>query len=227
MPSVAKRGDGLDRDAIVTTALGLLDDVGLDGLTLRRLAQELGVQAPALYWHVRNKRELLDLMAARIMFDNVQMTELGPGQTWSDLLRANAHGQRRALLAHRDGARLVAGARPLEELLPLLEQILSPLVEAGFTPGQAMRANMTLSLFVGGFVLEEQAERARWAEQALTDDDRAEFLRLVSRPGLETVITAFAESGDPNGEDAFREGVQLIIDGLAQVLVRNSAPAIS
>jgi TetR/AcrR family tetracycline transcriptional repressor len=216
-----KRGDGLDRDTIVTVALKLLDEVGLEGLTLRRLAQQLGVQAPALYWHVRNKRELLDLMAARIMLDTPHVSEPEPGGSWQDIFVANAHAQRQALLAHRDGARLVAGSRPLEELLPRLEAVLRPLVRAGFTAGQAMRAMMTLSLFVGGFVLEEQAEQARWAEHEVTDADRAEFLRLVSRPGLDTVTEAFAESGDPNGEDAFREGIQLIVDGLAQMLAAN------
>jgi len=52
---------------IARTALGLLNEVGLDGLTMRLLAKELGVQAAALYWHLKNKQELLDAMAA-IMF---------------------------------------------------------------------------------------------------------------------------------------------------------------
>lgn len=211
----------LDRDVIVAAALRLLDEVGLDGLTLRRLAQELDVQAPALYWHVRNKRELLDLMAAQLTLDNIEMAGLGPGETWRDLVIATSHAQRRTLLAHRDGARLVAGARPLEALLPRLEEMLAPLVEAGFTPGQAMRAIMTVSLYVGGFVLEEQAEQARWAERESSDADRAEFLLLIARPGLQTVMKAFAESGDPNGDEAFQDGLQLIVDGLAQVLARN------
>jgi len=50
----------LERDLVVNTALKLLDEVGLDGLTLRKLAAELGVQAPALYWHFKNKQALLD-----------------------------------------------------------------------------------------------------------------------------------------------------------------------
>jgi len=56
----------LDPALVVLVALKLLDEVGLDGLTLRRLAAELGVQAPALYWHFANKRELLDHMAQAI-----------------------------------------------------------------------------------------------------------------------------------------------------------------
>src|ERR1700760_3630975 len=54
------------RERIVAVALELLDEGGLDGLTLRRLADRLGIRAPTLYWHVRNKRELLDLLAAGV-----------------------------------------------------------------------------------------------------------------------------------------------------------------
>jgi TetR/AcrR family tetracycline transcriptional repressor len=214
--------NGLDRDTIVTAALKLLNEVGLDGLTLRRLAQALGVRAPALYWHVRDKRELLDLMAARITLDCRPITDPGPGETWQDTVVANGCAQRHSLLAYRDGARLVAGASPLEASLPHLQEALAPLVRAGFTPAQAIRGVMTISLFVGAFVVEEQAEKARRAEQELTDADPAECPPLVSRPGLDTVLRAFAESGDPSGDDAFHEGLQLIVDGLTQQLARPS-----
>jgi TetR/AcrR family tetracycline transcriptional repressor len=212
---VARKGEGLDRDTIVTVALELLDTVGLDGLTLRRLAQELGVQAPALYWHVRNKQELLDLMAARLIEEAPPADPDLVGRPWPELLTAAAHHQRQRLLAHRDGARLVAGTRPLETLLPRLEAMLGPFVAAGFTPGQALRAIMTISLFVSGFVLEEQAEQARLAERGISESDERAFGQLTSRSGLDTVRQAFRESGDPNGEQAFREGVQFIVDGLA------------
>ncbi len=51
------------RDDVVQTAIQLLQEVGLDWPTLRRLATELGISAPTLYWHVKDKRELLDLMS--------------------------------------------------------------------------------------------------------------------------------------------------------------------
>ena len=55
----------LDQAAIVGAAFEVLNNEGLDGLSLRLVAEQLGVQAPALYWHVHNKAELLSLMAAR------------------------------------------------------------------------------------------------------------------------------------------------------------------
>src|SRR5262245_36093000 len=59
----------LDRETVVRTALRVLDEVGLEGLTLRRIAAELDVQAPALYWHFKNKQELLDEMATTMLVD--------------------------------------------------------------------------------------------------------------------------------------------------------------
>ena len=60
------RGEmAVTRDDVIHTAIQLLEEVGLDGLTLRRLATELGISAPTLYWHFRDKRELLDAMAAK------------------------------------------------------------------------------------------------------------------------------------------------------------------
>ena len=71
----------LDRAQVVTAAIELLDEVGLDGLTLRRLAQELGVQAPALYWHFKDKQELLDQMMVTISATEapVELPDGGPG----------------------------------------------------------------------------------------------------------------------------------------------------
>jgi len=57
----------LDREVILETALGLLDEVGMDKLSTRLLAERLGVQQPALYWHFRNKRALLDAMNSELL----------------------------------------------------------------------------------------------------------------------------------------------------------------
>src|SRR4051812_8864236 len=62
-------GMALQRETVVREALALLDEVGLEGLTMRRLAARLGVQNPALYWHFKNKQALLNLMAATLLAD--------------------------------------------------------------------------------------------------------------------------------------------------------------
>src|SRR5437867_867347 len=100
---------GLTREAMIKAALRLLDEVGLDGLTVRRLAAELGVQSPALYWHIRNRQGLLDGMADAI----IQAAGMGPprsGESWQEWLARRSRAYRLSVLAHRDGARIVAGA---------------------------------------------------------------------------------------------------------------------
>ena len=62
-------GARLTRDTVLRAALELLDEVGIDGLSTRKLAERLGVQSPTLYWHFKNKGELLDAMAEAIMLE--------------------------------------------------------------------------------------------------------------------------------------------------------------
>src|SRR5918999_4997366 len=100
----------LTRETIVETAVGLLNGVGLDGLTMRRLAAELGVQNPALYWHFRNKQELLDEMADAMVVG----AGMGPprdGESWQDWLLRRSRAYRDSVLSYRDGARIVSRAR--------------------------------------------------------------------------------------------------------------------
>ena len=211
----------LERDLVVRTALRLLDEVGLDGLTLRKLAAELGVQAPALYWHFTNKQELLDHMAQAIAEEaRGALLESGP---WEERLMSYARGSRRALLSHRDGARVVAGNRPVEALFPTIEHTLADLVEAGFTPGEAMRSLVTVGTFVGGFVTEEQAEARRNADEGWTEEQDVEALmRLLEDRQLPTLAAALMETGDPNGEKTFEHGLRLIIDGMRATLDRRT-----
>ena len=101
----------LQKDHIINTALNLHDHDGLEGMTLRRLAKELGVQAPAIYWHIANKETLLDEMANVILnqrFDAIDFTD--DQRDWADWLKTMANELRTAMLAHREGARVVAGA---------------------------------------------------------------------------------------------------------------------
>ncbi|HAU4387810.1 TPA: tetracycline resistance transcriptional repressor TetR(D), partial [Klebsiella pneumoniae] len=57
----------LNRESVIDAALELLNETGIDGLTTRKLAQKLGIEQPTLYWHVKNKRALLDALAVEIL----------------------------------------------------------------------------------------------------------------------------------------------------------------
>ena len=207
-----QRRPGLSRHTIVETALRLLDQVGLDGLTVRRLAADLGVQSPALYWHLRNKRELLDGLADAITL----AAGMGPphdGESWQDWLARRARAYRNSLLAHRDGPRIVANARMRPATLRMLDEELTAMVDRGFTPVLALRTIMAIAHYVTGFVLQEQTERQEDAEQPA--DQVAELAELLDGGASATLAVAVRDGGSPLGEDAFEHGLRVLINGTA------------
>lgn len=107
MADIEPRAQRHDRDSVVGTALRLLDDVGLPGLTMRRLAAELDLQPSALYWHFENKQSLLAAVADRIVEDGIRSIPIDATPL------AVAARLRTALLAHRDGADIVIGTQAL------------------------------------------------------------------------------------------------------------------
>jgi TetR/AcrR family tetracycline transcriptional repressor len=149
----------LERHIVVSAALELLNEAGLDGLTTRRLAEALGVQGPALYWHFKNKQELIDEMALALLQDAYGPIE--PGQDWARWLIEGARRLRRSLLSYRDGARLLAGFRPSSphgRMDP--KAALAPLVEAFGMP-DAVWALLTVNRFTIGWTMDEQAALGR------------------------------------------------------------------
>ncbi|MBK7821483.1 MAG: TetR family transcriptional regulator [Tessaracoccus sp.] len=100
----------LSRVAIVEAGLGILDAYGLGDLSMRRVADALGVQAGALYYHVPNKQSLLAALSDEVLAEVAEPTSGRPAQEW---LSAWADSVRGALLARRDGAELVASSLAL------------------------------------------------------------------------------------------------------------------
>src|SRR3954467_14086844 len=95
---------------IARTGLELLGEVGLDGPTMRLVADRLGVRAPTLYWHVKNKQHLLDAMAAVMFAEAVDGLEAPRrSEPWEAWAAGRARNLRRVLLRYRDGARVFAG----------------------------------------------------------------------------------------------------------------------
>lgn len=165
----------LQRETVVAAAMALLDEVGMDGLTTRRLAQALGVQQPSLYWHFKSKRDLLDALAEAMLAEQ-RPVDRAAYPDWREWMAAQAREFRRCLRAHRDGARVHIGTRPEGGDFGDGEADLAYLVAAGFTPADGLRALISLSYYTIGWLLEEQAatEAGRGPGQApLTPDPHA------------------------------------------------------
>src|SRR5262245_22734373 len=127
----------LDQGQVVRAALVLLDELGLDELTMRRLAERLGVRAASLYRHVRNKDELLTLLGDEISAEIPLTRAVG---SWRDRLTEMAWNVRRGLLAHRDAARVLANTPPVgPRRLRHIESVLETLRMSGLDDRDAAR----------------------------------------------------------------------------------------
>ncbi|MDX3540203.1 TetR/AcrR family transcriptional regulator C-terminal domain-containing protein [Streptomyces sp. MB09-01] len=201
----------LDKKQAVDTALRLLNEVGLDGLTLRAIAKELDVQAPALYWHFKNKQELLDEMATEMYRRMVAGQRIAPGATWQDRLMAFNQGLRTALLGYRDGAKVYSGSRFTgTEHAVQLEENLRAFGEAGFEPAQAVRALTTAYYFTLGFVTEEQGVEPLPGDRRDGYDVDERATRMTDFPlAAAAGVELFQDFGT-----GFEESLRLLVAGI-------------
>jgi TetR/AcrR family tetracycline transcriptional repressor len=205
------------REAIVTAALELLADGGLEAVSFRRIATRLGVSAPTLYWHVDSKRQLMDLMAEAL----VRRPESGyagprPGQPWWEWLRTDARQVFATLISTRDAPRVVAGNRPTPEAFAGIGRVLAVLVDAGLTPGQAQQTLFAIGAYVIGSATEWQAEAERQRSQPLPGPagDGLDALRARALADQPLLLAAVAELRDRPHTEAFEHGLDLLVEGL-------------
>jgi TetR/AcrR family tetracycline transcriptional repressor len=196
---------------VVRAALGVLDKVGFDEFSMRALALALGVQNPALYWHFRDKQELLDRMAQTLLDDAFAALEVdGEPTTWDEHLLRLARGSRQAMRTTRDGARLLASAELSygDALLGRMDRAVGALVSAGFPGPEALWGVLTIIHYTFGATFEEQAD-PRLGGPKLTK------ARLRGLPALAAVFAEMGEAPTSPAENVrFERGIGLILDGL-------------
>jgi TetR/AcrR family tetracycline transcriptional repressor len=193
----------IDRALIVREALNLLNDVGLDKMSTRALAMRLEVQQPALYWHFKDKRALMDAMNAEMMRSAHLYRVPGSQEDWRSYLNKHSQSFRRALLTYRDGARVHAGSRAEASDTDAAERQLEFLISQGFDGRHALKVLVTLARFTVGFVLEEQAEAEHPPE--LSDE---------TKPTHPLLAAAFADYGALSQDELFNDGLVAFLDGI-------------
>ena len=186
-PEAARDKQPLTRDAIVEAALVLLERDGLQGLSMRRLAQELGAGAASLYWHVSDKEELLSLLLDRIVGE-AELPEPDP-EHWQESVKELGRAARRHLLARRDAAALSLGRVPAgPNSLPILERNLAVLAASALPPHVIAYAADMFALYVGAFAYEESLQHAACPDElgdyfaSLPPEDFPMLTRLAARP---------------------------------------------
>jgi AcrR family transcriptional regulator len=204
---------GLTKAAIVQEALDLLDETGMDGLTVRALAARLQVAAPALYWHFASKRALLDEMATAVWRRvGAVMAALPADIPWREVLVTYAGTVRAELLGHRDGAKAFSGATLTDAaVVRRQEHTLATLTRQGFTLPDAVRALLLVHDFSIGFCVEEQAV----IQAVAAGDERYSLSRRAELIGPGAPLAAEAGEvifGDPDSR--FTELVAIILHAI-------------
>jgi AcrR family transcriptional regulator len=217
----------LSRERVLAAALGLVDAAGVDALTMRRLARELGYDAMALYRYAASRDALLDGVVETVMADLVITPD---GAHWEEQLRRTAHQFRGLALAHPRVVPLLVtrplttplGLRPLGILRPL-EMLLALLIDAGFSPRDALHVYRAFFGFLYGHVLTELQEVIADPEES---DDllRLGLHRLPPRefPHIRGLASELAHY---DGAAELDQGLDILLTGLRGQLHPRALPS--
>jgi AcrR family transcriptional regulator len=208
----------LTRDAIVGAALAIIDDEGLDGLTMRKVANRLEASAGALYSHVANKRQLLEILVDRV-FEGLEMPEM-VDDDWSEQVKQMSRQVRGRLRAHRDLARVMLGRIPVgPSFVTMLEQQLAVWSEAGIPERLAVYLGDLLGLYIAAFTFEESL----WEQQGSDEENTGQFNAYLSAlpidrfPHIAAVRALMTEIGH---DERFELGLDIILQGVARLSSR-------
>jgi len=229
-PSAAPtdRDGHVSRSSILRDALGIIDRDGVDGLSMRRLSEEVGRDPTVLYRHVSNKAALLDGVS-EVVLGQLRVDTTDPD--WAAQLRAVAHDFRRLALEHPHVVPLLVtrplatplGLRPPGMLRPL-EDVLALLVSVGFSGVDALHIYRMLFGFLYGHVLTELQEVVERPEE--TDDVLRLGLHRLTITEFPQVRALASALGSYDGAAELDRGLDLLFIGLtATVTPPDGSPA--
>lgn len=214
-----RRRDRLTQDAIVDVGLRLLDADGLDGFSMRRVAQELDTGAASLYWHVGSKDGLLDLIFDAVIGE-MKVPDPDP-EHWQEQLKIVARNMRATILSHRDIVRISIGRIPVGPNSLMFSERLLAIMRAGGVPDAlAVSGELLMFSVVNGFTIDETGlggeTSENWpAPDAAAPTVRDYFMSLPAArfPNLTMIADEFA---NVDRDSMFELLIDLFVDGLAQ-----------
>jgi AcrR family transcriptional regulator len=211
----SRRKEPITREAIVATALRLLDRDGLDELSMRKVADELGTGAASLYWHVGSKEGLLDLVFEEVIGEH-DVPDPDP-ERWAEQLKEIAHNMRAVILRHRDIVRISIGRIPMgPNALEYSERVLAVLRAGGVPDDLAVLGHHLLFSIVNGFTLDEsglaeQMDAGQLAQAAGMARDYIAALPAARFPNMVAVADQYAVV---DSDHRFALLIDLYVDGL-------------
>ena len=221
----------LSRERIVSAALAFIDEHGLPGLTMRKLGQELGVEAMSLYRYVPGREDLLDAMVERMIDemrdDEEVLYEARDG--WQDFMIRLAHGVRRVALTHPKAFPLVASRpaeapwlRPPLRSLEWVEVFISALQKEGFDDDAVVGSYRAFTSFLLGHLLLEVATRGADVGplDVLEDETEPEGSEMAEYPHVRRFRSALSED---HSAVEFEEALEELLNRIALILAEHRA----
>ncbi|MFR9749767.1 TetR/AcrR family transcriptional regulator [Nocardia sp. 004] len=202
------------KQRVLAAAVAVADEQGVEALTMRKVADRLGVEAMSLYHHVSNKAEILDGMVDAV-FEEIARPE--PGAEWRAALQERAVSVRAALQRHPWAVGLMESrANPGPATLRHHDSAIGALREAGFSIAMSAHALSVLDSYVYGFVLQEiNLPFKTSAELETVAGDIQRTMPNGEYPNLTAMITEHALQPGYSYTEEFGYGLDLILDGLA------------
>ena len=194
----------LSRDRIVATAVELLDAQGVDGLTMRALADRLGSGVMSLYWHVDNKEDVFDLALDSVL--DYRDARLAEPSDWRDEVVHVLEDWRACMLSHPWSASLLPRRALGPSILGRLELLGQALSKAGVADADLNAAIWSLWNYVMGATITR-------ASFEVSDDDRTAVQQRLGERHVTIERTRLLLDNDWDG--AFRKGLDFLLDGLA------------
>lgn len=221
-----RRRDPISREAIVATAIRLLDDEGLSALSMRRIADQLGTGAASLYWHVGSKDGLLDLVFDEIVGE-LTIPDPDPPR-WREQIKDVARAQRAISLRHPYVVQISIGRIPLgPNALRYSERTLAILRAGGLPPWLAVQGSHLLISTVNGFTLDEtgvdsaadgtQADDAEGRDGAGAADLASAYIGALPAQRFPNLVALAAEFAYADPDERFELLIDIFVDGLARL----------
>jgi AcrR family transcriptional regulator len=205
----------LSRERILHAAITLADQGGMESLSMRKIAQELGVQAMSLYNHVANKDDLLDGIVD-IVIDEIEVPDLGIN--WQTAMRRRAKSAHEVLLRHPWVTMpIVSRVNVGPAMLRYVDATLGCLIEAGFSLEMTDAAVNAIDSHVYGFTLQELNFPFEAAEYANVAQEYVPNIPADKYPYMNRIANYIID-GHYDGINDFNFGLELILNGLDKLL---------
>jgi AcrR family transcriptional regulator len=214
--TTAKTRERLTRERVVEAALHVMDTDGLEAVSMRRVAREVGVEAMSLYHHVRDKDDLIDAICARVMHD----FRIGdPDAPWLERAASAAREWRRVLMLHPNVITLFSERRkPMTDIAALrpMEHALAILHEAGLSDRDAVRMFNVLGGYIMGFVMMELGQMFSAGTMDTDEPDPRELQQLLP-PDMPRLAASLPHLLHCEPDDQFELGLDILLRGVLEL----------